>query len=617
VKLLRRPAAYLQAHPLEDNILEWHFVITGAEGTVYEGGQYHGVLTFPRTFPMAPPAVRMLTPSGRFATHTRICMSMSDYHAELWNPAWTVQAILVGLQSFFYEESPESIGGLRRGAAERRALARTSAAYNLRNEIFVLYFCGEGGARHPRRGKKARLVAPPSAEGAGGAGADGAAAAAAGVSGMAHGAAAAEAAAAAAAALDDVEGDDGDDGGEDDDEDEEGGRGPACRFCHSGGDLVAPCDCKGSSQYVHLACLQQWQKSVLLTQSTHPSYQTRIDEVCNVCGATFRFKAKSRRQAILEYTGAELAARIRRGNLLVTSRHSSEQNAEAAARHPHLAEQIAHWTAAVFVIVAATSGADSRGEDGRVVAVNLCRPIGAPPQHAPASRMSRGGRATSPAATWAREHAPLLEALPPGAAVTVQHFVGGPVEPGEAFALLEIPPTRPEESAAAGGAADADGGGGGGGGGEGGAAKAAPRTIASSLRALVGAKPKAVTAAGSGAGSGAGALATSSQFGRMCVKRFDGKAGDLFFGGASDVLLLAQRRLELGDRRPSCIKVFWGYAAWGPTQLLAEMARRSWGLSEQWDERGGLRGLDEGRLGWEDVVDNMSIAKASEYSRDA
>ena len=31
---------------------------------------------------------------------------------------------------------------------------------------------------------------------------------------------------------------------------------------------------------MHLSCLRQWQKSVLLTQSTHPKYQTRIDEIC-------------------------------------------------------------------------------------------------------------------------------------------------------------------------------------------------------------------------------------------------------------------------------------------------------------------------------------------------
>ena len=93
----------------------------------------------------------------------------------------------------------------------------------------------------------------------------------------------------------------------------------ACRYCLvDSGDLVAPCECKGSGQWVHLSCLRQWQKSVLLTQSTHPKYQTRIDEICNVCERPFKeeFKPRSRREALLEYTGEELPKLIQKGNLL-------------------------------------------------------------------------------------------------------------------------------------------------------------------------------------------------------------------------------------------------------------------------------------------------------------
>lgn len=31
-------------------------------------------------YPFKPPAIMMLTPSGRFATGTRLCLSMSDFH---------------------------------------------------------------------------------------------------------------------------------------------------------------------------------------------------------------------------------------------------------------------------------------------------------------------------------------------------------------------------------------------------------------------------------------------------------------------------------------------------------------------------------------------------------
>ena len=62
----------------------------------YLGGKYHGILEFPETFPMKPPAIKMLTPSGRFELNRRICVSMSDFHIEQWNPSWTVEKILIG-----------------------------------------------------------------------------------------------------------------------------------------------------------------------------------------------------------------------------------------------------------------------------------------------------------------------------------------------------------------------------------------------------------------------------------------------------------------------------------------------------------------------------------------
>jgi hypothetical protein len=36
------PLMSRSAAPLENNVLEWHYVIEGAKGTPYEGGWYHG-----------------------------------------------------------------------------------------------------------------------------------------------------------------------------------------------------------------------------------------------------------------------------------------------------------------------------------------------------------------------------------------------------------------------------------------------------------------------------------------------------------------------------------------------------------------------------------------------
>jgi len=55
-------------------------VIEGSKGTPYEGGVYHGKLLFPKEYPLKPPGVMMLTPSGRFQPNRRLCLSMSDFH---------------------------------------------------------------------------------------------------------------------------------------------------------------------------------------------------------------------------------------------------------------------------------------------------------------------------------------------------------------------------------------------------------------------------------------------------------------------------------------------------------------------------------------------------------
>ena len=58
--------------PNEANILELHYVIEGSKKTPYDGGIYHGKLVFPKEYPLRPPSVMMLTPSGRFQPNRRL-----------------------------------------------------------------------------------------------------------------------------------------------------------------------------------------------------------------------------------------------------------------------------------------------------------------------------------------------------------------------------------------------------------------------------------------------------------------------------------------------------------------------------------------------------------------
>ncbi|KAK4690253.1 ubiquitin-conjugating enzyme E2 J2, partial [Lecanoromycetidae sp. Uapishka_2] len=123
------PPPYITAHPSETNILEWHYILTGPPQTPYHNGQYWGTLLFPPTYPFAPPAIRMHTPSGRFQPSTRLCLSISDFHPKSFNPAWEVSTILIGLMSFMTSDEMTT-GSLGAGESERKWLAARSRWWN-------------------------------------------------------------------------------------------------------------------------------------------------------------------------------------------------------------------------------------------------------------------------------------------------------------------------------------------------------------------------------------------------------------------------------------------------------------------------------------------------------
>ena len=225
-----------------------------------------------------------------------------------------------------YEES-NAIGSLKAAAREREKLAAESVAFNHRNQIWCELF-GDGAA----------------AGGAAGGGAAG--------------------------------------------DEEEAVQESVCRFCFtSEGELVSPCMCKGTNEWVHLECLRTWQKSVVLTQPTHPKYQTDIHRVCNVCLEPFTGVGipPSRHEQMVAYTGAELAALIVPGNLLVTSRDSSREKLELMAKHPEVKGRLMTWTKACFLML--STGADNK----HLIAVSMSAPTDpqGPPRDVKLSRAQR------------------------------------------------------------------------------------------------------------------------------------------------------------------------------------------------------------------------------------
>ncbi|KAG2736039.1 hypothetical protein G9P44_000129 [Scheffersomyces stipitis] len=134
------PPPYIEAKPNDENILEWHYVITGPPNTPFEDGQYHGMLRFPNEYPFKPPSISMVTPNGRFSCNTRLCLSMSDYHPDTWNPAWSVATILTGLLSFMTGDE-STTGSINTSENVKRRLARESLQWNIKeNQRFIKQF---------------------------------------------------------------------------------------------------------------------------------------------------------------------------------------------------------------------------------------------------------------------------------------------------------------------------------------------------------------------------------------------------------------------------------------------------------------------------------------------
>ncbi|KAK7294539.1 hypothetical protein RJT34_17428 [Clitoria ternatea] len=137
--LCKEPVSHVVARPSPSDILEWHYVLEGSEGTPFAGGYYYGKIKFPPEYPYKPPGISMITPNGRFMTQKKICLSMSDFHPESWNPMWSVSSILTGLLSFMMDTSPTT-GSVNTTTAEKQRLAKSSLSFNCKNATFRKMF---------------------------------------------------------------------------------------------------------------------------------------------------------------------------------------------------------------------------------------------------------------------------------------------------------------------------------------------------------------------------------------------------------------------------------------------------------------------------------------------
>ncbi|KAF9432305.1 Ubiquitin-conjugating enzyme E2 15 [Entomortierella beljakovae] len=127
--LLKKQLKELTKHPVEGfsaglvddgNIYEWEIMIMGPQDTLYEGGFFRAILTFPLDYPLMPPKLKFTTdlyhpnvyPNGE------VCISILhppgedkygyEQASERWSPVHTVETILVSVISMLSSPNDES-----------------------------------------------------------------------------------------------------------------------------------------------------------------------------------------------------------------------------------------------------------------------------------------------------------------------------------------------------------------------------------------------------------------------------------------------------------------------------------------------------------------------------
>ena len=105
------PLVGVSARPLSSSLYTWHGNLRGPEGTLYEGGVFHLELVFPTNYPVSPPTIKLFTTVHHPNVFgNTLCLDILDVNQKQiyqgWTTAYTVEAILIQLQSFLFEELP-------------------------------------------------------------------------------------------------------------------------------------------------------------------------------------------------------------------------------------------------------------------------------------------------------------------------------------------------------------------------------------------------------------------------------------------------------------------------------------------------------------------------------
>ncbi|GLJ21954.1 hypothetical protein SUGI_0411180 [Cryptomeria japonica] len=120
-ELSRNPVDGFSAGLVDDsNIFEWSVAIIGPPDTLYEGGFFNAIMSFPPDYPNNPPSVKFTSEMWHSNVYPdgRVCISILhapgddpnayEHASQRWSPVHTVETILLSIISMLSSPNHES-----------------------------------------------------------------------------------------------------------------------------------------------------------------------------------------------------------------------------------------------------------------------------------------------------------------------------------------------------------------------------------------------------------------------------------------------------------------------------------------------------------------------------
>eukprot|EP01122_Echinamoeba_exundans_P001298 TRINITY_DN1137_c0_g1_i2.p1 TRINITY_DN1137_c0_g1~~TRINITY_DN1137_c0_g1_i2.p1 ORF type:complete len:178 (-),score=48.10 TRINITY_DN1137_c0_g1_i2:77-589(-) len=120
-ELQRNPVEGMSAGLVDDsNLFEWQIMLVGPPDTLYEGGMFNAIMTFPPNYPDMPPKLKFTTPlyHPNIYENGEVCISILhppgddkwgyERAEERWLPVHTVETILLSVISMLSDPNDMS-----------------------------------------------------------------------------------------------------------------------------------------------------------------------------------------------------------------------------------------------------------------------------------------------------------------------------------------------------------------------------------------------------------------------------------------------------------------------------------------------------------------------------